>query len=35
MPRGMPVAPRAEDTANEDGLTILEEPVADPLGAFV
>lgn len=35
MPLGMPVVPRAEDTA-DDGLAIFEGPVdVDPLGAFV
>jgi hypothetical protein len=33
MPRGMPVVPRAEDTA-DDGLANFEGPV-DPLGALV
>jgi hypothetical protein len=34
-PRGIPVAPRAEETATEDGLAIFEGPTADPFDAFV
>jgi hypothetical protein len=35
IPRGIPVVPRAEDTANEGGLAIFEGPGAVPLGAFI
>ena len=34
MPRGMPVVPRAEDTA-DDGLANFEEGPVVPLGALV